>query len=302
MARINFVPHRFSGKIGKIVEKAGSIIDNYREKGYNLTLRQLHYRLCSYDYGIDYKNDEASYKKLSEYISDARLSGAIDIDALEDRTRYPRSNSHWNDPEHFLSSAIKQYSIDTRRTQPNYLEIWVEKDALIEIFEKTAQKLDVTCMSCRGFCSVSQIRDSVKRFSQAKNKGQKSYILYFGDHDASGLEIPEAIKSRLKVFKCDAKLLRIGLTLDQIKQYDLPPSPQKISDKRAAKYIQKHGKNCWELDALDPGVLEHLIHNNVMSLTDIPAWDAEKEMLSRQRQALYDLKNIITDVVKDIKS
>ena len=68
MARINFVPHRFSGKIGKIVEKAGSIIENYREKGYNLTLRQLHYRLCSYDYGIDYKNDEVSYKKLSEYI------------------------------------------------------------------------------------------------------------------------------------------------------------------------------------------------------------------------------------------
>ena len=287
MAKIELVPHRFSGKIKRIVAAADSVIENYRKKDYNITLRQLHYRLCSFDYGIDYKNDEASYKKLSEYISDARLAGAIDIDALEDRTRYPRSNTHWKDPEHFIKSTIRQFSIDTRRTQPYYIEVWVEKDALIDIFEKTANKLDVMCMSCRGFCSVSQIRDSVKRFNNAKGNGQKCVILYFGDHDASGLEIPEAIMSRMRDFKCDVELLRIGLTIEQVEMYNLPPSPQKKSDKRAAKYTKKHGENCWELDALDPEILEKLIIDSVMTMTDISLWKAEMELLKRQKQALY---------------
>lgn len=67
---------------------------------------------------------------------------------------------------------------------------------------------------------------------------------------------------------------RIALTRDQINQYNPPPNPAKLTDARAQGYIAAHGTQSWELDALDPTVLDALVRDHVELHLDRPKFDA----------------------------
>lgn len=61
----------------------------------------------------------------------------------------------------------------------------------------------------------------------------------------------------------------IGLTTAQVKQYNPPPNPAKMSDPRANWYVEQFGKVSWEVDALEPKVLHEIIDTNVLSIIDM---------------------------------
>jgi hypothetical protein len=56
--------------------------------------------------------------------------------------------------------------------------------------------------------------------------------------------------------------------MDQVRQYGPPPNPAKITDSRSGDYITRFGTESWELDALDPQVLDDLIREHVEDLTN----------------------------------
>lgn len=93
-----------------------------------------------------------------------------------------------------------------------------------------------------------------------KLRVRKAIVLYLGDHDPSGEDMVRDIKDRLKEFGVlRLEVEKIGLTIAQVKQYNPPPNPAKITDSRAKAYIEKFGHSSWEVDALPPQVLTRLI-------------------------------------------
>lgn len=57
---------------------------------------------------------------------------------------------------------------------------------------------------------------------------------------------------------------RIALTIEQIERYDPPPNPAKKTDSRFRKYQAQTGLDeSWELDALEPAVVEQLIQDHI---------------------------------------
>ena len=73
---------------------------------------------------------------------------------------------------------------------------------------------------------------------------------------------------------------RIALNMDQVEEYDPPPNPAKLTDSRVDGYIAEYGESSWELDALDPSVLDALIEEHILALKDQDLWDealAEQE-------------------------
>lgn len=89
---------------------------------------------------------------------------------------------------------------------------------------------------------------------------RKAVVLYLGDHDPSGEDMVRDIKDRLKEFGVKRLTVeKIGLTIAQVRQYNPPPNPAKITDSRAKAYIEKFGQSSWEVDALPPNVLTRLI-------------------------------------------
>lgn len=130
-----------------LIYRANDIIDEYKGKGYDLTLRQVYYQLVAR--GI-IPNNERSYKNLGNLISDGRMAGLIDWDAIEDRTRNLEKNNHWSSPSEIVSACANQFQIDKWDGQEHYVEVWVEKDALKGIVGQVCKKLDIPYFSCRG--------------------------------------------------------------------------------------------------------------------------------------------------------
>lgn len=88
-----FIDKRFKPESLERIEVANGIIDRYLGLGLRLTLRQLYYQFVAH-HGLP--NTERSYKGLASLMSEARLAGLVDWDAIEDRGREPVTPSEWD--------------------------------------------------------------------------------------------------------------------------------------------------------------------------------------------------------------
>lgn len=274
MPKIPYKNINFRAESLALIALVNEVIEEYTAQEYDLTLRQVYYQLVARGY---IPNNERSYKNVGNLINDARMAGLIDWYAIHDRTRNIRRKAHWDNPKEIMDSVVYSYAIDTRQTQPNYIEVWVEKDALIGIVEDISRKLDVPCFSCRGYVSASEMWAAAMRFRNESYR-ERRVILHLGDHDPSGKDMSRDIADRLEVFGASVEVQRIALNFDQIEEFSPPPNPTKLTDSRATGYIEEFGYECWELDALEPKVLTGLIKTEVMALTD------ESELRDMQRQ------------------
>ena len=82
-----FVEKNFRKESLDLIKKINCIIEEYQKQGYELTLRQVYYQLVARAY---IPNNERSYKNVGNLISEARLAGLIDWNAIVDRTRHLR--------------------------------------------------------------------------------------------------------------------------------------------------------------------------------------------------------------------
>lgn len=280
----------FRQKTREIIEQANEIIQEYAIEGYDLTLRQLYYQFVARDI---IPNKQSEYKKLGSIINDARLAGLIDWESIVDRTRKQQCNSHWNNPAEIIATAAESYAIDTRADQDTYLEVWVEKDALVGVIERACQPLDVGFLSCRGYVSQSAMWRAAQRLRRTTSID--NVILHLGDHDPSGIDMTRDIQDRLDMFNARTKVKRIALSMEQVKTYSPPPNPAKTTDSRYNSYIDEYGDESWELDALDPRVITSLIESHVNENTDQKLRDSfiEKQEVDRKKlQEISDsLKN-----------
>ncbi len=287
MPKIEYVPKNFSTDRLQMIDKVNGVVSEYQQQGYSLTLRQVYYQMVARDI---IPNNMRSYKNLGNLINDARLAGLIDWLAIEDRTRNLRGNSHWAKPGSAIESAAYSYRRDHWEGQPNYVEVWVEKDALIGIVGQICEKLDVNHFSCRGYVSQSEMWAAARRLRRRQDAGQHVVLLHLGDHDPSGKDMSRDIQERLVTFETyDVTFKRLALNMDQVELYNPPPNPAKLSDSRASGYIEEYGDECWELDALEPKVISDLINKNVKKYRDDTLYNAVVEREAEERRQLDDL-------------
>lgn len=268
-----------------LIAQCEEIINRYLDQNLRLTLRQLYYQLVSANV---IENKEASYKNLGSLVSDARLAGLLDWDAIEDRVRQPVEWAQWAGPTDLIDQAIRQYRLPRWRGQTKYVELWVEKDALAGVLRPIASDYHVTLMVNRGYSSQSAMYEAANRFNE-NQRGEGSTLIYVGDHDPSGEDMVRDISDRLAMFRVDdLDVIKVALTMDQIKKHKLPPNPAKMSDSRAEAYVAKHGRSSWEVDALPPEELARLIRKVLEAEVDREVMDAiiaeEKEQKAKLRE------------------
>lgn len=261
-----FEEHKFKSETLKIIEQANSIIEEYQEDGFDLTLRQLYYQFVSRDL---IPNSQKSYSRLGDIISNARLNGDIDWNAIKDRTRRIHTGLHFNSPSNAIYNTASWYAIDTRADQDNYIECWVEKEALVGVVERACEDLDIPFFACRGYVSQTAMYEAYKRFLKKRNKHNRLILLHLGDHDPSGIDMTRDIEERLTVtFGVYVEIKRIALNMEQIEELQPPPNPAKLTDSRVGGYIKRFGRQSWELDALDPNTITNLIELYAQQYTD----------------------------------
>lgn len=339
--KICYQKKNFSASSLAVIRQANAIIEDYEAQGYDLTLRQLYYRFVSK--GL-IPNKDTEYKKLGSIINDARLAGMIDWDRITDRTRNLRKNSHWDSPQDIVATCATQFQHDKWKDQKEYVEVWVEKDALVGILEQACEPLDVPYFSCRGYTSQSEMWGAAQRLLEKIRAGKKVTIIHLGDHDPSGVDMSRDIEDRIRMFighhlvrdflkvypvalpsvVDDAKwntwqkdamdeyerqsktgsaftLNRIALTMDQIREYNPPPNPAKLTDSRSNSYVSEYGDESWELDALEPDVLTGLIVASVEELRNEDIWASSVRMENNAKAQLKGVAGKWDKVVKAIE-
>ena len=262
---------RLNKKNQEQLKVINEIIEEYAEEGYTLTLRQLYYQLVSRDI---IPNQQKEYAKLSTLLVKGRMAGVVDWEAIEDRIRVPFLPYWVEDIEDAISDTINQYRLNRQKGQDVYIELWVEKDALSGVLKRITTQYHINLMVNRGYSSCSAMHDAYKRFKIQEEQGKETHILYLGDHDPSGLDMIRDIKERLEEFGVYPKVKQIGLTMEQIKEFNPPTNPAKITDPRAKWYLAEYGDKSWEVDALNPKVLHQLVRDNVEGLIDIKLFNS----------------------------
>ena len=173
---------------------------------------------------------------MSNLLVDARKSGEIPWEWIEDRLRRPRLVNMWADLSDFAETARRSYRRDVWETQPDYVEVWLEKDALSGIFEDVLRSYGVTLNVGRGFDGWDSIRNAAARYYGRHEDGRDVTVLYFGDFDPSGEDMVRSLRERLGWFGYCPEVVKCALTKEDIRRYRLPPDFAKKTDSRAAKF------------------------------------------------------------------
>ena len=241
------------------------------------------------------QNKQSEYKRLGGIISDARLAGLVDWEAIEDRTRNLQMNYHNTDPGQAVQDSLDQFLLNKWLDQPYRPEIWIEKEALTGVIGQICRSLDVPFFACKGYTSQSEMWRAAERFYSYIEDGQQPVIIHLGDHDPSGIDMTRDINDRHNIFiskytlDASVKIVRIALNYDQVEEYNPPPNPAKLTDTRADKYVKEYGDSSWELDALEPRVIRDLIRDTVDEFIDHDLMQATKDQETEYRKVLENV-------------
>lgn len=268
-----------------------------------LTLRQIYYQLVA---AMIIDNNIKAYKRLSEYLVRARETGDVDDTHIEDRARYIiGGDCDKEDPDMVYANAEEAfrncwqyYARPMWEGQPEYVEVWIEKDALSRIVADVAEQWGVMTCVAKGYSSYTFINTAATRIMRAcwqnktvddllvAEKIRTPKILYFGDFDASGEDMVRDLGVRLERYGLvdgSTSVQKIALNREQIDQYHLPTAPAKGTDNRTKKFIEKHGDEVVELDSLDPDVLKALVQGAIVAHIDPEIWENMASESERER-------------------
>lgn len=283
------------GEHGKdwIMTESLKVLETYGSD--QITLRQLYYRLVS----VGLKNCLQSYKRVVAVLGEARKEGLVPYEAFEDRDRalVGSTESEIKVLSEEIETAKEQvmawlnnYRLNRWSNQPYYVEVWIEKKALQGVLQEFTWSDRIGLFACKGYPSLSALSEASQRFIQARDQGHEPVIIYLGDYDPTGEDIPRSIEaSMIELFGVSVKVDRIALTEEQVRAYNLPPAPVKDTDSRSANWT---GLGQVELDALEPSLLKTMTRKAIKSYFDEGLYqdlkDLEKEQRIAYRQALRE--------------
>jgi len=305
MGKVAYKDIKFKDASLQQLRLCNQIIVQYQTQGFRLTLRQLYYQLVSRDL---LSNTERSYKNLGKLLSDGRMAGVVDWDAIEDRLRIPHKISEWQSPADIMDGVMASYRLPRWDNQPHRVELWCEKDALAGVLRPIADQYHVTMMVNRGYSSTSAMKEAADRMVAAGDNGKNRVILYIGDLDPSGEDMVRDIEDRLFLMAdmYGPSVIKLAITEAQVALYNPPPNPAKMSDSRAARFVDKFGQASYEADALPPDVLAQIVRDSLDTYVDQDAWDSvsereekDKELLRWGREQIMKRRNGDDDIQEE---
>lgn len=247
-----------------------------------ITIRHLFYRLEGLR--IIEKTDRA-YKSLGSHLTKWRRDESVAWDAFSDSTRWHYGTIGDDDALTALENTADCYRKNLWAEQPIYLEIWSEKDAIASILVDVAQRFGVYVFVCRGFSSLTSLYNAAATFREKAEAGKQAHILYFGDHDPSGVLIDRKVSEAFEEFGVSVAIERMAVTRAQIEEFDLPTRPPKAGDTRARGWVG----GCVEIDAMRPATIRQLLEQSITKHIEPRRWNELKRVEQMERDTLRQL-------------
>lgn len=177
-----------------------------------------------------------------------------------------------------------------------HVEVFIEKKALQGVFNPICSSNRVALNPCKGYPSLTFVHETGKRLVDVAESGKMPIILYFGDHDPSGEDIPRAIEDNIeRMFGPDIVMLdRIMLTKEQVREMNLPAAPAKKTDTRSKGFT---GIGQVELDAVPPKTIQRFCQDAIDKYFDYPT---HERLMDIQREERKQYQSIIRENIDDL--
>ena len=227
-----------------ILDRAYDLVESVP---YKVTARWLFYRLLQ----ESYFKDKDDYKgKFMPLLSKARKSfyKKWTPETLADDTRIAVIRGDgWTSETSFLRDVGRAVcTLDKWQTQDYYVELWFEAKAMKGQFEHYTEY--ITLRPFGGDASIFFKWQIAKELEEKHDQYQTPIIiLYFGDLDPKGLQIPKsAVKDVREWAKVDFEFIRCGLNPGDEVTYNIPENPDKpgtyqweaVNDEAAKELIE----------------------------------------------------------------
>jgi len=300
----------------ELLEHCYQIVEDHLKNDIQMSARNVYYKLVGR--GLIPQDDEGerkSYRKVIDTIAKAKLAGAFPLNWLQDNLRVPRPGKIAGglaDTDEVIDEIVDYLAwfpkslikIDKWYGQPVVPFVMVEKDTLEGTVRGPCRTHDVPLYVSRGYSSITGLYAWANQLAEVSAEADWEFdveVLYLGDHDPEGMNIPEAIEKVVRQL-VDLKgwhnfpefsVRRVALTMDQALAGGFPPMKVKTKSARAGGYIKKYGTQAWEIEAMDAMRLRDMLNDEITALWD-PVISASFDAEIRARRA--ELKHrLITD-------
>ncbi len=241
-----------------------------------MTVRQMFYRMSSIG---QVAKTEPGYRQVQYALSAMREKKAIPYDHIADNTRWVRKPTSYSSLGDMLARSRDFYRRALWDTQPDHVEIWLEKDALSGVIVEITREFDVPLFVTRGYPSITYIHDAAEAH---QGIGKPIYVYHFGDYDASGKDAARSIRDGLRKYGASFQFVEVAVTQQQIVEMGLQTRPAKESDPRSGNW----GKIAVELDAIPPVTLRDLVRSCIERHIDQAELARIKTIEARERETL----------------
>ncbi len=280
------------------------LLDN-EYTGFKPTIRGIFYRAGS-DQVIPLTTP--AYKGLVKALSTARKKKLIPMDSFVDNSRHiiEIDDRYW-EPIEFINYFLGKlrhlhrsyhHTIPRWYDQRHYVEVFIEKDAVVGTFQEILKDRQVRIVPNRGWSSITYEYNNIQRLLSKKRQGKIVHVLYFGDYDPTGLRMSYNLGQKLRGYGIHFE--RTALRKSQIVDFGLDhlknPDPQVLEklrrDPNANAFAKENGGLYQiETDALqkDPERLRRLVLGSVDQYFDKQIHkDSLNEFSSRDIQRLVN--------------
>jgi hypothetical protein len=304
-AEITAAKAPFLDAIKEIIDR----LDDY----WPLSDRLIHYQLLNAPPLIHaskpqstYRNDQRSYKALTELLTRARIAGIIPFRAIHDPTRPVTTWDVFRSPGPFLRREIdrflKGYWRDLQASQPCHLEILGEKNTIASIIRPVAASYTIPFTLGRGYSSLPPRYDMAERFRRSGK--ERLLLLVLADQDPEGDDIPHSFaRSMRDDFGISGiEFIKVALTADQVAELRLPPGPKaKTGSSRRKKFVREHGEHVYELEAVEPEQLQVMLRRVIESVLDMRLFRAEQDKEREDAARLDGIRRTVHDMLASLR-
>lgn len=233
-------------------------------------LRGLHYVLIGQPKpnGEPYTNTEPDWQWLGMVAKAARWNRYISFDRIVDQRNDEPAVKLWQppNPQPYVSVDFSILLPDaddlTPRVkvaeftgaQPYHLVLVGEKSSLRPVLEPVADRYQADLYLPTGEISDTQAYMMAR---SAVADGRPMVVLYFADCDPSGWQMSVSLSRKLQGLRAigfdglDFEIHRVGLLPDHVREYGLPSTPLKDTERRADRWTAAMGVRQTEVDALE---------------------------------------------------
>lgn len=279
----------------RVAQLDEQILDILRED-HPQSVRHVFYRMTDPRLPEPVEKSERGYRHVQHRVKELRRTGVLPYGWISDTTRRGYHVNTFDGADDFVRRVASLYRADLWGMSEWLVEVWVESRSTAGVLQETCKELAVSLYPTGGFSSLTLCYEAAE-YLNTTARGKKVAILYVGDFDPAGVLIDQHVERELREHlepRIDMHFIRLGITEEQIDEYDLPTKPRKDGDRRAL-----HVVHTVEAEAMPAAILRKIVREAVETFLPKGALEVAKAAEASEGRHLFQLAEIAQRAKED---